>query len=343
MTTPADVLSTAQLAADHFSQQVFLAVVTISLLRASSNEAGGLDFFLDKGLTFACALVLSLRVFFPLAATLSETTSHLKQCKRTAVLLVYAFPVIIMASVTATVALVASAFNRQSTACIVLLVLLGLSVALNSFVTLRLLVIQRRPRFPVEPARSKTKRHDPEQQSIVHYVPPTVSSAGTKASSVNPYDVALQSKLQESVAAQDPSSTGLLHTHTITRSSPSYDRGEYATDQPRTCKDGSGGIPETGSLLRVYPSARQIMEPLSSPSSDLHLILLGLAGVWLVSVGAGIMLLYRSATKSEPLTQTPPSSASVCSTAGGVHHRDPSCFSLARVHRLFHPGHGCYG
>ena len=343
MSKPVNVLNTAQLAADHFSQQVFLAVVTVSLLRASSNEAGGLDFFLDKGLTFACALVLSLRVFFPLAATLSATTSHLKQCKRTAVLLVYAFPAIIMATVTATVALIASAFNRQSTACIVLLVLLGLSVALNTFITLRLLVIQRKPRSSVEQARSKTKRADPEQQSMICYVPPTVSTAGTKASSVNPYDVAIRSKLQEPVAAQDPPSTVLLHTHTIPMSSPSCDRGEDVTDQPRTSKNGSEVLPGAGALLRVYPSAGQIMEPLSSLSPGLHPILFGLAGVWLVSVRAGRRLLYCSAVRSEPLTQTAPSSASVCPTAGGFHHCDPSCFSLARVHRLLHPGHGCYG
>lgn len=324
-------------ALDHGSQLLFLAVIVMQLIRLQGQEYWNV--LNHRGVLFTCAFVLSLRLLVPLATILYTIVSGLKQQHRHSTGILAAMltlPSLVSALILAAFVLVASAFGRPSSACILLLSVVGLCLCLYTFISIRLVIIQRGSNFPsgssisTKSRHSKTKWNGNDQKEDSAYVQTSMSTEGTKASSTNPYETRTNNVINKEeqfsstkqVAGsrltsvysdiritpppafndtQDVSSLWLDQSRDVTHTyDPNFNDDVLLTPPPSAghfSPDVDGDLCSPGKpldrgspFLRISPSAREMMVSISCPVElpsfplDLHCVLLGLAGVWLVSV-----------------------------------------------------------
>jgi uncharacterized membrane protein YuzA (DUF378 family) len=293
-----------QAALDHLSQLVFLAVIVSTLLRSGNEEP--LDLLCHRGALVACAFTLSLRLLLPLSTTIYTAAVGSRQTQSSGTLVTaVSLPALILALLVASFTLVASIFGSQAAACIFLLSITGICLALNTFVSLRLVVIQRRP--PSSLSSSTSRQQIKGKQAVLGdikegYLASTMSTAGTKASSANPYDSrckstllqeedkpaieeqcnVLESQYSAATAANDSTeiSSLWLKQSVPLRSSGeaqhSYHDGNIndeilltpppsASFQSPASSPPDNSIDRGGGRLRISPSAREIMVQLSTP------------------------------------------------------------------------------
>jgi uncharacterized membrane protein YuzA (DUF378 family) len=310
-----------QAALDHLGQLIFLAFVVSALLRSRYEEP--LDLLNQRGALFACSFVLSLRLLLPMAATLYTAAMGSRELLLNSThFIILTLPAFVLALLVGVFSLVASIFGSRSAVCIILLSVAGLCLALNTFIALRLVGIQRR----TASGQSSAKQHNKGKEANKDgYLVSTMSTAGTKASSANPYDQVkekeqdkpvreekehgdvIESEHSAATAANESISSLWLNQQMSNDVHHTYHQGsiddEVLLTPPPNASfrslDGEAplsppeiGLDRGGGRLRISPSAREMMVTLTTPmdfyepavSFDLNLILVGLAGMWLISV-----------------------------------------------------------